>query len=324
MKKLTCIFILLALTTMAFADRGSCCGCWSASGSYLYLLPSVDDTYFVVSGAPGSSINGTRENNDFNFSSGFRVAGAYDFCDCARTFELSYSRLREKKSKRVSGDALWATVGNEFVARSFSGFAGIASSSNDLLYQRLDALFNQQMLSCCQLDLSFVAGMELAYCRLNNAVRYQISAASFGDVNQHSRSWGVGPQLGIDGEYAICSFSDSCPGLVSLHVLSSGSLLASKIRYKTNQFTTQFVQGDFDIVDEGTWRVVPVFHTRMGLNYTACFPCMTTVFEIGYEFSVYFRNINSIVFADDVRSVAFTKYTDFDLQGLYISAIFTF
>src|SRR5262249_26784818 len=137
-------------------------GDWELGVDFLYLLPSVDDTYFVFD-APEAAIfpNGERVNNDFQFHPGFRVSAAYSACG-DQWIQLDYARLEVKRSKTVHGDFLWATVGRPDLTSSFENYAGSASSRLNLLYQRADALLVQQMLTCGGMDVSLKAGLEYA------------------------------------------------------------------------------------------------------------------------------------------------------------------
>ncbi len=71
--------LFLMLSAGALFAR-PCPGGWEVDLEYLYLFPTVDDTYFVLD-APATAgfPNGTRENNDFGFHSGFRVGGLMHF-----------------------------------------------------------------------------------------------------------------------------------------------------------------------------------------------------------------------------------------------------
>jgi len=316
-----CVVVLLLIGTTVFAHRQPCPGGWAIEGSYIYLLPSVDDTYFVISGPEASlGVAGTRINNDFGFNSGFRVGGAYAFCTCDRQVQGYYTRLRAQQSKTISGDHLWATGVGAFFSIP-SDFAGVASSNNTLLYQRVDGFLDQKLLCCCGVNVSVLAGMEYSYFKFHQEVDYTVTnTAQFAAANNVTKTWGVGPQLGVCGDYDICKLEGSCPGVLSFNIFTSGSFLASKTSTRIGQ-TASFV----DINDEASWRLITAFHTRLGFNYATRFSCFGVSLEAGYEFNTYLRNATKLIVGDeDVFSATGINYYDFDVQGLYLSAAFIF
>lgn len=126
---------------------------WKIGADFLYLKPSVDDTYFVI-GSPVTTAfpNGTRYHNDFEFTPAFRVFGGFSFCDCNKEIVLSYTRLSQTQQRTITGDFLWATIGRADLVSAFENYTGSASSDLDLLYQRIDALYSQQVANCCGLN----------------------------------------------------------------------------------------------------------------------------------------------------------------------------
>ncbi|MBI3900888.1 MAG: hypothetical protein HY324_01900 [Chlamydiia bacterium] len=296
-------------------------GEWALEADFLYSLPSVDDTYFVLNAsASTNSPDGKRENNDFNFHPGFRVGLACGLCDCHQELQLYYSRLGCKETKTVSGSFLWATIGSgEVFGGDFNNYTGSASSDLSLLYQRLDAFFTQRAMCCCGMDLYLQGGLECAYMRLQEAIEYLIPATPrVGSVNQKSRTWGIGPQLGIEFDYAICQVSCCCPGALSFVAGASGSILASESYEKT--LITNTGVSPLNVSSDPTWRLIRAAHARLGLNYATCFSCWGASAEIGYEFNTYSRMLTRLSFPDDVfDGQSFTNYYDFDVQGLYVA-----
>lgn len=75
-------YIIATLTLGIGSLSASICSCpgeWEIKGEFLYLRPSVDDTYFVIQ---GTGVETRRRNNDFTFHPGFRVDGTYIFGLC--------------------------------------------------------------------------------------------------------------------------------------------------------------------------------------------------------------------------------------------------
>lgn len=303
-----------------------CPGGWAFDAEYLLLFPTVDDTYFVFDSPVTTDFpNGTRENNDFDFQSGFRVGGAYAFCDCGLEVQGYYTRLRATESKTVSGSHLWATIGRPDLVSNFEDYAGSASSDLDLLYQRADGFFAKKIFCCCGWDFYVEGGIEYAFIRLREEIGYRNDEEDVGVIFQKSRTWGIGPQFGFELDYAICQCSFCCPGTLSLVGASSGSILSSKTQDKAqNLLNDEFADG-VNFEDRHTWRLIPAWHARVGLNYAMCFSCLNASLEVGYEFNTYIRALSRVEFPDDTADgLSFTNYINFDIQGLYVAANITF
>lgn len=302
-------------------------GCWQFEADYLYLLPSVDDTYFVIDGTPGVGENpiGNRINNDFGFHSGFRVGGATAFCDCTRAFRGYYTRLRAVTNKTVTGEALFATVGHPSLG-DFDAFPGSASSHLDLLYQRWDGFLSQNVLCACNYNVNLLLGFEINYIRLFE--RYEFistdgETAGEATYSHKSRNWGIGPQFGFEYNYDLCHFSFCRPGALSIVACSTVSVLATKSKIRADGTDDGILE--LDDHDRHTWRLVPAWHARVGLNYETCFSCFNAALEIGYEFNTYARNVERVIYPDDTANgLAFTNYYNFDAHGLYVGAIIGF
>lgn len=316
----TALFALSAGTLMA--NNHPSPGSWGITGEYLYLRPSVDETNFVISSPTTSEFpTGKREHNDFQFHSGYRVGGAYGFCECPSELQIEYTHLSAKDSKTVNGDFLWGTLGHANFASNFENFAGSASSRLNVLYQRVDANYAQSVFNCCGLDLYAQFGLEYASLRFREHFAYQ--STILGTIHQRSKMWGIGPQLGFEFDYELYQFTDCLPGSLSLNVLSTGSLLVSKTRAREHNVLgeTTFL----DVHDHHTKRIIPALHTRIGLNYSTCISGFGALLEVGYEFSSYFRALSRTTFPDDVATgLSSTNYYNFDIQGLYVDAMITF
>lgn len=317
---------LVALTgtmgsLMAYTPPGP--GEIEAVGEFLYLLPSTDNSYFVIDADASNTLPvGQRENNDFDFAPGFRIGAAYGFCNCNRNVQAYFSRIDTTQNKTLTGDFLWATTGNPDLASAFENYGGSANSHRNLLYERGDFLFAQQIVNCCGLKISPQIGLELAYLRLEENTTYQ-STTALGTLAQNSKAWGIGPQLGFELSYSLCEWNCGYPATLALNALASGSLLASRTHASFETVLNGVAQ--VDVQDESTWRVIPSLNARIGLNYDICFPRVTTSLAIGYQFSSYLRALTRTTFTDDVAdSLSSSEYCNIDLQGLYISAAIGF
>ncbi len=331
-------YLLAATLCMGslFSYNHPCPDNWQVSGDYLYLMPTVDDTYFVLESAATTTFpNGERIQNNFGFHSGYRLGVEYSFCNPEREFQVFYSRLNMEQKKTVAGEFLWATVGRPDMTSSFENYQGTASSNLNLLYQRIDGLFSQQMIDSSGLTLSLTPGLEFAYLRLDEHYAYQVNTGALGVAIQKGKTWGVGPQMGFEFDYDLYKtpFSQqqtdsTAPKNPARHTLSvegffSGSILASRSTASNYNSLTGVTL--LDVKDQATWRVVPVLHARAGLNYAVHWNRMGLGLGAGYEFSTYIRGRTTTSFPDDVADgLCSTEYYNFDVQGLYVSAAFSF
>jgi hypothetical protein len=322
-----CSFFLLLFmlsTGSLYAESGTCglgTGSLSLEAAYLYLLPSVDDTYFAIVEPSDGALIGEKQNNDFRFNSAFRVGGSYTFCNCNTAFEVYYSRLHTKTSRTVTADpgtTLGVTIGSAPFATFFQTLPGTITSHNRLLYQRLDAFFDQLVWSPGGSELNFIGGLEYAYIRLRETynARSFIAVPHFGTSKRREKTWGIGPQLGLTYDYLIGQFSLLMPGSLRLTTFGSTSLLVSKA--KTEALDVLSTGTVLNVPDRRTWRIVPAFHARLGLNYAACFCCIGASLEVGYEFHSYVRALSRELFTNTF-SQAFTNFLNFDAHGLYVA-----
>lgn len=324
LKKYCALLLIMCCTVSLFASCRSQAKTWTFEGTYLYLLPTIDDSYFAIK-SPASTVfpHGTRENHNCRFHSGFRggiIFAPQDFC--GRQFRGYYTRLSTNQTKTVKGDFLWATLGHPDLASSFENYAGEASARFDFLYQRGDILFSQKLFRCKKMDFYFQGGAEFASIHFHEDYTYT-SATDLGLIKQKSKTWGVGPQMGIEFDYAIYHFNFCCPGDLSFVALASGSLLAAK----THAEVLDTLDGSriVDIKDKNACRIIPAWHARFGFNYAARVCGFAGAVEVGYEMNSYSRALSRVLFSDDVAdSLSNNEYFNFDAQGLYVTVSLSF
>jgi hypothetical protein len=323
--------LALSLCTEIFANCGE--GRGIVEGEILYLLPSIEDTYFVIrSNNPAISAaatpNGQKKNNDFGFHPAFRVGVGYQCCPCGEGIKVDYTRLTARTTRSVSGNLLWATIGQpDGLGDFFAAYPGRAQSKLSLVYSRVDGLFIQPICtSSCKIGFSLHGGLEYAYLQLREHYVYtnfSTTTPLVGKVDLKSHAWGIGPQLGFKLNYCLYRGSFCCPGSLTLAIKASSSLLASK--------TQQSLLGRFQTTsllnhtDQPTWRLAPVLHARAGLNYATCLSGTDVSLEVGYEFSSYFRFFTrSLSLSTAAPALTLNNYYSFDIQGLYVALNLTF
>lgn len=325
MHKLLCTLLaVLGTGVLAAANPGP--GQWQLSGDFVYLMPTLDDTYFVIDSPTASAFpSGIRKDNAPDFHPGFRVGLTYGFCDCCRTLRLDYTYLGFKQTDTVTGTNLWATKGRPDMISQFQDYSGEAASRLQYLYQRVNATMAQPVMDCCGLNVSLRYGLEYAFLRLNEEYAY-VSATTIGLGREKSHTWGVGPQIGFDLEYELCKYSDCCPGTLSINFCSSASLLTGQTENSIfNSTATTTTTTQLDVNSRNTWRIIPALHANIGLNYDMCICGYQGALEVGYEFNSYLRGLSRVNFPDDsADSLCANSYCNFDVQGLYVSARVSF
>lgn len=299
-------------------------GEWGVTGEYLYLKPSVDDTYFVVNSPSTSTLASGKEiNNEFNFSSGYRVGLGYAFCGCNRELGLFYTQLNANHTRAISGTYLSESVGVEEFTYYEAPYAGTASSKVKSQYQRVDGLLAQTMYQCDGFNFRVILGVEYANLDIHQNLAYVPTTTSLytGTINQKSTTSGAGPEIGVDFDYDLCQVSSCLPNGLSLNVFSTGSLLLCQSKSKVNMlYTTTTESYPYDVTQEKTTRIVPALHVRLSLNYDFCVCNKNISIGAGYEFNTYIKGLantkNAAYYGGGITS---TQYNDYSLQGFFAS-----
>lgn len=295
-------------------------GSFAVQGEFLYFLPTVEDTFYALRDPAPFGTNSNKRNNDYDFTPGYRIEASYGFCGDAELI-VRYSNLHSSAYDeiRVQGDdAIRAINTNLLEASDFS----FASSQLSLRYQNVDALYGMRLWNGCKFNFKIQGGLEYASIKQNETSTYSLP---FYSTVYEEKTWGIGPQLGINFDYQLFNLSCRCPGTLSFVSRASSSLLVSETTYKDNEVNIDSFFGDrfFNVQDDAAWRIVPAWHARFGLNYEACFSCMNASFEIGYEFNQYLRAISRELFMTSAGVTgsmqARSNYNDFGMNGLYVA-----
>jgi hypothetical protein len=196
------------------------------------------------------------------------------------------------------------------------GYAGSASAEIDAQYQRIDLHVSQPwQLSGVDLGLQF--GLEWADFRVGEDYVYvDTGAGRVGKVTAASRSWGIGPELGIELDYEIWEPWE-IPGALSAGAQTSIGLLLSETHTRAN--SVLIAAPVFAVRDDETSRVLTAIHARVGVGYQVPLADrIAATVGVGYQIDTYLRGLTRIEFVDDVgRGLVSTDYYDFDLQGVY-------
>lgn len=327
-KLLACSLVLGLYSGALNAQSHPLPGQFELSGSYLYLLPSVDDTYFVITPESSSSLDKVRQNNDFTFQPGWRATGALGV-NPGQDIQLSYTQFSTQTKRTVVGENLWACTGGSSLIELFQNYSGEALSTLKLSYQRADALLAQQAYTFGSGELYLNFGLEYASLKLYETHEYSVPAVERARLYQSSSLQGIGPQLGVDISFELMRESYLFPGKLSLRACTSGSLLTCRQNGKeSQQYDDMQNVGSasfMNLSNRESWRVVPALHANIALHLDICSSVGLAAIEVGYEMNSYARGVMRTGHpCDIVDSLSVSNYYNFDVQGAYVSASLSF
>lgn len=303
------------------------------NGDFLYLNPSYDHSYFVISSTNnigGEDIfpNGTRYNNRSKFLPGFRL-GAFIPCweEQNGGFFGQFTYLNGGSSHAVSGDFLFDTSGfpgDGAQAPEDISYAGVASAHDHFLYYKVEAVIRKTLP--CE-GLSFGAGLQYAYVRQKsdvNSVGVFLDGSVVLPVDNHlsrrSAFWGIGPQVGAEYNYSLPYAWLPAGGDLSFIAKGQAALLCGQVDARLHYDSLRTGATGVNLRNQSLWKVVPTVDAALSLNYAFnCF-CMDVDIEAGYEVIWYHDCINTITgldaaYAGDTADM----FSGFGLQGPFFS-----
>ncbi|NGX62012.1 MAG: hypothetical protein K940chlam9_01505 [Chlamydiae bacterium] len=299
---------------------------FSVTGEWVYLQPVVDNTSFVIKNSDSNRFQqiGPRERHDMDYESGFRIEGMYAFSNCFTDLRVAWTHLETDDTKTVSGEFLHPTKG--YPLFTIGSYEGLAKSRLDLDFDRVEGVVGFRVFNSCCFDLVIEGGLHYVSLDTKNDAFYLKESKNIHFVKTDSRYWGIGPQIGVDLYYNFWN----CLAVVGR---AQGALLVGECE-------TRNVIGDLnsgltvDSKSTDTWRVVPYFQTRVGLNYDWTFSCLTISLEGGYEFmsyihplvnsSAWFNNFDPDVSDFDLPGNSVELYSHANLHGPYVGLTLTY
>ncbi|MEI8124512.1 MAG: Lpg1974 family pore-forming outer membrane protein [Parachlamydiaceae bacterium] len=323
---------LCVLSSSLFATIHPEPGQWGATGEYLYMKPLVDDSYFVIKSPNTVNIDhdilvGEEKNNEFDFSSGYRVGISYTFCESDSEIALFYTQLDANHNRTISGDILSPTIGIEEYFFFASHYKGIATSKLGIQYQRADGVFAQRVYQKNNFDLRAIFGIEYAGLNGNENIHYSPNSvipneftSSNSLLKKTSKTWGIGPEVGVDFNYELYRFSDCLPSSLNVNFLSTGSILLSRCK-STSEMVYTVLTGtyNYDVQQEKSTRIIPAFHARLGFNYDFHLCDFEGSIGVGCEFNTYIKALMSTINSSfyGYTGLTNTEYNDFVAQGFF-------
>lgn len=301
-------------------------GRFSLQAEYLALFPTISQSYFAQEDAGVGLPAGKRFKHELNFQSAYRLSGTYAFCDCLNELQLIWTHLPNFSHTQSINGSFTATQGHPDIVQSFD-FASATSRIN-LEYFALDALYRLWKMQCGGLDLFFRSGLHYANLRFQEKIRYSdalnVSVSPIFNVQNRSKTWGIGPELALDLYYLIPHCTNLWCGRANFSVATSlkGAFLAShhdaSFLNVQSSPTEPFEQATSD--DQKRWDLVSFWDISVGLNCALAFACFDSSLEVGYEMFSYRNAIDRIFFADDTaEGLSFDLCNDANFQGPYVA-----
>lgn len=318
--------------TLVNALHASCCPVGSAQwgaceliGQALYMRPSSADLGFDIPSKPFSNdtsqsfIVGQEVGVCPSYSWGFRAGAGTLFNRGCNDVRLVYSYLRtdSRHSERTVDDVdeqgIWLTYGYPLFEQNLIQGALVRQRVR-LQWDAVDAEIGQRCKRGSHLTLRSHAGLHYADFFFNREVKVQGQVDDH--LNQGVRSFGIGPRIGMDVNYAlICGFG------VSGHV--GAGLLAGEakdsIRY---DFTRSDAIDHVIRVDHRNKHLLfSEFDASLGVRYLlCCCGCLALSTELGYEFRSYLGALPRTTFND--RGATNQEPCEaFSMDGFYLNFI---
>lgn len=315
------------------------CSRFAIQGELLYLKPTIDQPFFVVTSTNNRFNgefypNGKRHRLETPYKPGFRVEGIYELCN-GIDFDVRFAYLTTKHSDTVSGDFLVDGIGfpgDGAQTPEDTTYAGTARDKENFRYYAGDATFNRLTLNCLPDNLTFLIGLHFAYIQRKE---HFTSAGTFVSNNttrpvnnllrRNSIFWGIGPEIGVDYRYVFSNCFCFFPGHFALFGNARGAILASHTEASLHYFTERTGPVGVNLDNEPVWRVSPTVDAKLGLSYDfTCF-CLNGTFEFGYEWLFYSDSVDlitgyDVAFPGDIIDL----YSNLNLQGPFVALRFDF
>jgi len=321
------VFFLLFIFSVGYGKTIPCPGEFGVAVEWLYMQPAYDLPYFgtTLIDLSSSASSSKTYSTDNHFHSGYRLGLIYSFCNCLNDLHLRWTHF-------PSFSDTTTLRGNPVLGESFPGQLGLEISKKDTFdFYYLDLLLGWKTIDCCPFLLTLQGGLQFSHLEFKESTKLFDSSRKEelgelvleDEIENRSRFWGVGPELGADLNYCFWN-------CFSLTARTYGSLLIGKRNaHADGVLNNEFL---FKVENENYWYVVPFANARLGLSYsrpldlscfTSCLGCVNFDIEIGYETNWLFNSINRIEFTSP-RIAPPNQLMSFSLQGPYVHAGFTF
>jgi hypothetical protein len=292
----------------------------SLAAEYIYFKPVINSFYAIPNSTPEgvSPLQGPRLAAEYDFSSGYRLSGAYRFfCDRASVL-FRWSSLHTSHDHSVS-DLFVEPVNVTDIVPALTNVTAHDTINFD--YNSFDALLGWRIYQNTVLTSLYLG---VHYIKTSNTQNDQYSGFSslilpaVYTVTWSTEVQGIGPELAISAQYRLPKIR-CLPGIELLGSMQIGALVIEN--GKENKISTNFHRLGTDlptsISNEEIQKIVPFWDLRLGLGSSTCVGLFTMNLSLGYEILSYYNLFNRTVFLR-IGSPTFDFYKDLYLHGLFI------
>lgn len=265
------------------------CG-WNVwiDGSFTYWEAMQDNMEFAMahSGDPAvvpQNVNGNISQMDFEYKPGFKVGlGITSNYDCWDFF-AEYTWFRSTVSQSVTAPTPGTILPTTGVYQvSGGGPFNAASSSWHSTLDILDGRMGRWHYVGKQLTFHPYFGLRAAWISQDWSTVYSTDTVTF-LAEQQLKSWGVGPQVGVDTHWNFC-YGFRIYGQAEADILFT--------RYTTQRTYNQNISANrvWDISEDGNNTLRAHLDLELGLGWGTYLNCYKWYFDLaaGYGFQVFF------------------------------------
>ncbi|KTC85187.1 Lpg1974 family pore-forming outer membrane protein [Legionella brunensis] len=245
----------------------------------LYLKPVIGSHILIygTSQTVNDGITTIKEhviNPDYN--PGFNINLGHTFENSANGIVLQYTRIHTNDSDSFSGPGVLSlSSGN-----TSSPVPGTISGNLKLKLDQVDVMVSREIHPFDNFELLLKAGLRYAQIdRLFNFSLQQAAPIFNGNATEQENYEGVGPVVGLNGEYLVTK-NLGWSGMLDAALLSGS--VNNQIAFHGSSGTTLFSTG----ADSG---ILPIVEAGLGITYNGNLSSATNIkIGVGYEVANYF------------------------------------
>jgi hypothetical protein len=258
------------------------------SGSLLFLQPGAGDLEYgtLTSPLPITSPNWSNQSLKPGFGPAFSIGARY-LADASNNIEVNWTHLDTATNASVAASPT-QMVGPPYLIGPASIFYAAGSGAVNFHYDAVNLDAGHTFCAECQFQLHVFGGVE--YARIGQDLSGLFQSADGVDSSgyaDHSLFNGVGPRLGLKGQYAF--------GDIQLigEAAAAGLIGTSKSRIDFSTNTALVGPNSQALMSPNATQVVPSIDARLAAAYS--FPpgdYGQFKLELGYQAAIYFNAVS--------------------------------
>lgn len=294
-----------------------------ADFSFIYWQPIQENMELGFANATVTStlpIDGSFINMDFNFKPGFKIGlgGYFEYDNWDLHLEYTWFHARNHKSSSApEGGTILATQNLPTIGLLISEWNTLSSNWN-LKMDILQLDLGRWHYTGTKFTSHPYAGIRGALIRQNLHTNYATDAGLFSDDSQHTKSWAIGPEMGIDTNWILCQ---------GFRLFANAEADVTFTRYTKARLAEEDVVG----ISHAKQRNINSLRTHldfeMGLGWGTYVDCNNWYmdFALGYGFQVFFDQNMFRHYTDSIALVqGFVPNGNLYINGLTATFSLTF